>query len=79
MPYVKSLGGNMSRSQLYRKWFQRYIKAIHRHDQCQAMADDLEAQGNPKAGAVRKLRETYAFFIKVAAEQVEHYRKSRKR
>jgi hypothetical protein len=43
------------------------------------MADDLEAQGNPKAGAVRKLRETYAFFIKVAAEQVEHYRKSRKR
>jgi len=69
----------MSHSELYRKWFKRYIQAIHRHDQCQAMADELASKGNPKSQGVRRLQEAYAFFGKIASERVAHYRKAARR
>lgn len=65
----------MSNDKLYKSWFKRYIKAIHRHDQYKAAADELECKNSPKAKAFRKLQEAYVFFVKISSERVSHYKK----
>ena len=63
----------MSEKQQRQKWLKRLVRAIHRHDQCQALADDLEATGHPKADKIRTLQRVYGLFAHIYRERIEHY------
>ena len=65
----------MSPEKYHRKWLRKHIRAIHRHDQCQAMVDELEAIGHPRASTVRNLQSMYGFLSEVAGERVDYYKK----
>lgn len=54
-----------------RKWLKKYCNAIHRHDQCQALADEMNAEGNPKEASIRKLQKMYDFLSKVASDKLK--------
>lgn len=56
-------------------WFQKYIKAIHRSDQCQALADECEAVGSPKANQIRNLQNMYLFLAQLALERLPHLKR----
>jgi len=64
----------MSAKKYHRRWLQKYIRAIHRHDQCLAMADDMEERADPKLQSVRKLQQMYDFLSKIAEERMAYYK-----